>query len=155
MNHTSFMDMFVVLSSLPFQLLRDKQVRPVASASLIDQLPVIGPTFAYSGALKVYFRAKGSGFGKAENENDFSVPVVLAWIEPTTIPPMSSLSLSLLVGCLRPNDDLGSLTDIGDDLVSSGRSIGIVSRLRRTSSMRTSPAVASSAPCQVCASPSH
>ena len=34
---------------------------------------MVGTTFGHCGAFKVFFKAKGSGFGKAKNENDFIV----------------------------------------------------------------------------------
>lgn len=72
-NHASYIDMFLVLSAFPARVLLKRKVRPVAAAALVEHIPVIGKTFEYSGAFKVYFQAKGSGFGKAACEDDFSV----------------------------------------------------------------------------------
>jgi len=72
MNHTSFFDFFLFTAMLPLSVIRKTHVRTVMSASL-GKLPVIGKSMGdHSGSFKVYFQAKGAGFGKGD-ASDFSV----------------------------------------------------------------------------------
>ena len=72
MNHASYFDFFLFTSILPFKVILSGHVRTVMSASL-TKLPIVGkPIGDHAGSFKVYFQAKGAGFGKAD-EADFSV----------------------------------------------------------------------------------
>ena len=72
MNHASYFDFFLFTSILPFRVILNGHVRTVMSASL-TKLPIVGkPIGDHAGSFKVYFQAKGAGFGTG-NESDFSV----------------------------------------------------------------------------------
>ena len=72
MNHSSFFDFFLFTSLCPFSLIRQGHMRTVMSASL-TKLPIVGKSIGdHSGSFKVYFTAKGSGFGKGD-ASDYSV----------------------------------------------------------------------------------
>lgn len=72
MNHTSFFDFFLFTALLPPRFVRRAHVRTVMSAS-IAQLPFLGRSIGdHAGSFKVYFQAKGAGFGKGD-ASDFSV----------------------------------------------------------------------------------
>ena len=71
-NHASYIDMFLVLSAFPARV-SEEEGAACRCCCPRGAYPVVGKTFEYSGAFKVYFQAKGSGFGKAACEDDFGV----------------------------------------------------------------------------------
>jgi hypothetical protein len=72
MNHASFFDFFLFTSMLPPSVVMSTHVRTVMSASL-TKIPIIGASIGdHSGSFKVFFQAKGAGFGKGD-ASDFSV----------------------------------------------------------------------------------
>jgi hypothetical protein len=71
-NHASFFDFFLFTATLPPSVIRKSHVRTVVSASL-GKLPILGKSMGdHSGSFKVFFQAKGAGFGKGD-ASDFSV----------------------------------------------------------------------------------
>ena len=71
-NHSSFMDFFIIMSAFPISTIFKRHPRTTI-ASALTKVPLLGRTMSLSGTFKVYFQAKGSGFGKADDENDYSV----------------------------------------------------------------------------------
>jgi len=72
MNHSSYFDFFFFTSVIPLSVIRSTHVRTVMSAS-IAKIPIVGKSIGdHAGSFKVYFQAKGAGFGTGD-ANDFSV----------------------------------------------------------------------------------
>ena len=72
MNHASFFDFFLFTAMMPPSFATKGHVRTVMSASL-TKIPWVGKAIGdHSGSFKVFFQAKGAGFGKGD-ASDFSV----------------------------------------------------------------------------------
>ena len=72
MNHSSYFDFFLFTAMLPLKVIMKGHVRTVMSAAL-TKIPVIGASIGdHAGSFKVFFQAKGAGFGKGD-ASDFSV----------------------------------------------------------------------------------
>ena len=72
MNHASFFDFFLFTAMLPVSVCRTGHVRTVMSASL-TKIPIVGKSIGdHAGSFKVFFQAKGAGFGKGD-ATDYSV----------------------------------------------------------------------------------
>ena len=72
MNHASFFDFFLFTAMLPPSVICKAHVRTVMSASL-TKIPIVGTSIGeHAGSFKVFFQAKGAGFGKGD-ASDFSV----------------------------------------------------------------------------------
>lgn len=72
MNHASFFDFFLFTAMMPPSFVTAGHVRTVMSAAL-TKIPIVGKSIGdHSGSFKVFFQAKGAGFGKGDH-SDFSV----------------------------------------------------------------------------------
>ena len=72
MNHSSYFDFFLFTAMLPLSICMKGHVRTVMSAAL-TKIPMVGASIGdHAGSFKVFFQAKGAGFGKGD-ASDFSV----------------------------------------------------------------------------------